>query len=194
MTTSDSTRSPRAGKFAAAAKLARNVHEEDDAPSIRPPLREEDSRTAAARRAAELRQHLGEVVDGIDDFYVPPDEIPDGWTYEWKRHSTHNQEDPVYYTQLLRAGWEAVPASRHPSMMPSNAGHGPILRKGMILMQCPTEIVEERHQAAFRKARMQVRAKETQIAGTPEGTLTRDDARVRPQIKKSYEAMPIPEK
>jgi hypothetical protein len=41
---------------------------------------------------------------------------------------------------------------------------------------------------------MQVRAKEQQIAGTPDGTMTRDDARVKPQIKKSYEAMPIPEK
>lgn len=187
------TRTPRAGRFAAAARQAEETIVEERQP-LRPPVREEDPRAAAARRAAELRDHLGEVVDGIDDFYVPPDEIPDGWTYEWKRHSTHNQEDPVYYTQLKRAGWDAVPASRHPSMMPTNAGEGPILRKGMILMECPTEIVQERQDNNLRRARLQVRAKESQIAGTPEGTLTRDDARVRPQIKKSYEAMPIPEK
>ncbi len=187
------TRTPRAGRFAAAAK---NIDEDtvDDRPALRPPVREEDPRAAAARRAAELREHLGEVVDAADDFYVPPDEIPDGWTYEWKRHSTHNQEDPVYHTQLLREGWEAVSAARHPSMMPSNALNGPILRKGMILMQCPTEIVEERRNAELRKARLQVRAKEQQLSGTPEGTLTRDHAQARPQIKKSYEAMPIPEK
>lgn len=79
-------------------------------------------------------------------------------------------------------------------MMPHDTSANTILRKGMILMQCPTEIIEERRMADLRKARGQVRAKEQQIAGTPEGTLTRDDARVRPQIKKSYEAMPIPEK
>lgn len=191
----------RIGKFAAAAKAARTTTEESAPESVavtgsplRPEMREEDSRAAASRRAAQLREHLGDVVDGQDDFYIPPDEIPDGWTYEWKRHSTHNMEDPVYHTQLLRAGWEAVPSSRHPWMMPNNAGSQAILRKGMILMQCPTEIVEERRSAETRLARQQVRAKEAQIAGTPEGTMTREDARVRPQIKKSYEAMPIPEK
>ena len=79
-------------------------------------------------------------------------------------------------------------------MMPNNTASQTILRKGMILMQCPTEIIDERKSADLRKARMQVRAKEAQIAGTPDGTMTRDDARVRPNIKKSYEAIPIPEK
>ena len=41
-------------------------------------------------------------------------------------------------------------------------------------------------------ARKQVRDKEAQIAGTPDGTMTRDHAKVRPQIKKGFEAMPIP--
>jgi hypothetical protein len=39
-----------------------------------------------------------------------------------------------------------------------------------------------------------VRAKEQQLAGTPEGGLGhRDHAQAKPKIKKSYEAMPIPE-
>lgn len=180
----------RGGKFANLAKAV-DVAEE---PALRPPLREEDSRAAAAKRAAQLRDHLGDVVDGQDDFYIPLDDIPDGWTYEWKRHSTYGQEDPSYQIALAREGWEPVPVARHPWMMPSGSDAGVIFRKGMILMQCPTEIIEERQMSELRKARLQVRAKEQQIAGTPEGTLTRDDARVRPQIKKSYEAIPIPEK
>lgn len=188
----------RIGKFAAAAKAAQTAPEatapEESVSSLRPAMREEDSRTAAAKRAAQLREHLGDVVDGQDDFYIPLDEIPDGWTYEWKRHSVYGQEDPAYQIQLLRAGWEPVPASRHPWMMPHMTDSQTILRKGMVLMQCPTEIVQERRLADLHRARAQVRAKEAQIAGTPEGTMTRDDARVRPQIKKSYEAMPIPEK
>lgn len=182
--------SRRPGKFATAAKKVEAIEEVP----MRPVMREEDPRAAAAKRAAELREHLGDVIEGQDDFHIPADEIPDGWTYEWKRHSTHNQEDPVYYTQIRRSGWEAVPLSRHPWMMPQDTNSNTILRKGMILMQCPTEIVVERQMAELKKARMQVRAKESQIAGTPDGTMTRDDARVRPNIKKSFEAMPIPEK
>lgn len=182
----------RGGKF---ANLAKKVEVEEETPSsLRQPLREEDPRAAAAKRAAQLREHLGDVVDGQDDFYVPLDEIPDGWTYEWKRHSTYGQEDPSYQIQLAREGWEPVPVGRHPWMMPNDSASNAIYRKGMILMQCPTEIIEERQMAELRKARMQVRHKEQQIAGTPEGTMTRDDARVRPQIKKSYEAIPIPDK
>jgi len=181
----------RGGKFSNAAK---NIEVIEETP-LRPQLREEDSRASAAKRAAQLREHLGDVVDGQDDFYIPLDEIPDGWTYEWKRHTIYGQEDPAYQIQLARSGWE--PVSRFaPSVddAESNSSAQTILRKGMILMQCPTEIIDERRAADLRKARMQVRAKEQQIAGTPDGTLTRDDARVRPQIKKSYEAMPIPEK
>ena len=44
-----------------------------------------------------------------------------------------------------------------------------------------------------RRARDQVRAKEAQLAGTPEGTLTRDDPRVAPKIKKGYEPIPVEE-
>ena len=169
--------SRRPGKFASAAKVKRETAPEADVAPIadvnpmRPPMREEDSRAAAAKRAAELREHLGDVIEGQDDFHIPSDEIPDGWTYEWKRHSTHNMEDPVYYTQIRRSGWEPVPLSRHPWMMPQDTNSNTILRKGMILMQCPTEIVTERQMAEMRKARQQVRAKESQIAGTPEGTM-----------------------
>ena len=35
-------------------------------------------------------------------------------------------------------------------------------------------------------------AKEAQIAGTPDGTMTRDHALARPKINKSYEPIPIP--
>jgi hypothetical protein len=78
-------------------------------------------------------------------------------------------------------------------MMPAGSTEHMILRKGCVLMECPTEIVMERRAIEARKARDQVRHKEAQIAGTPEGTLTRDHARVRPSIKKGYEPIPIPE-
>ena len=154
----------------------------------------DDPRAAAARRAAEIMGNLGTLDNGTDEFYIDPSVIPDGWSYEWKRKTILGQEDPAYQVALARSGWTAVPTSRHPEMMPHDTSSGIITRKGNILMECPLEIIQERRLAEQSKARSQVRAKEAQLAGTPEGTMTRDHAQARPQIKKSFEAMPIPEK
>jgi hypothetical protein len=162
---------------------------------MRDSLRGDDSLTAAARRAAELRGHSGGVQEDVDDFYVDPDMIPEGWSYEWKRHLLLGAEDPSYNVSLARAGWEPVPVNRdakHRAMMPMNWTGSHIERKGMILMQLPTEIVEENKAFERKKARDQVKAKEAQLSGTPEGTLSRDDPRVRPSINKGWEAMPVP--
>ena len=40
------------------------------APSMRPPVRDNDPRERAKQRAAELREHLGEVVDEIGRAHV----------------------------------------------------------------------------------------------------------------------------
>ena len=77
-------------------------------------------------------------------------------------------------------------------MMPKGWSSNIIERKGMVLMERPTEISEEIRSIELRRARQQVRVKEAQLAGTPEGTLSRDDPRVAPKIKKSFD-MPIPE-
>lgn len=172
-----------------------NVIVESQENTLRGPMREEDSRTRAAQRAAELRGHLkNEINEAEDKFFVDVDTIPDGWTYEWKRHTIYGEEDPAYQVQLARSGWTSVPVTRHPNMMPHNTDHKTITRDGMILMECPTEIVEERRRNDLVRARNQVRHKEAQLAGTPDGTMTRDHAQVKPNIKKSFEAMPIPEK
>jgi len=62
----------------------------------------------------------------------------------------------------------------------------------MVLMERPTEVVEEARRIQQKVAKDQVRAKEAQIAGTPDGTMTRDHAQTRPKINKSYEPIPIP--
>lgn len=156
------------------------------------PLVEEDPRERAARRAKEVREHLGGLDEGTDEFVCPA--APAGWTYEWKRHSVMGQHDPAHQIHLARQGWEPVPAKRHPEMMPIANSNGTIERKGMILMERPTELVEESRMIEQRKALGQVRTKEAQLAGTPDGTLPRDaHPNTKPQIKKSFEAMPIPE-
>ena len=78
-------------------------------------------------------------------------------------------------------------------MMPVNSKMSLIERKGMILMERPMSLTNEARDVELRRARMQVRAKEQQLGSTPDGTMTRDHARVKPNVKKSYEPMPIPE-
>lgn len=159
-------------------------------PAMRPAMRDEDPRVAAARRAAEIRGHLGNMDEGTDEFRAPP--APDGWEYEWKRRTVMGQEDPAYLVQLARMGWEAVPTFRHPEMMPHAGNHPHIERKGLVLMMRPAVISDEARQIELRKARSQVKHKEQQLHATPDGTMTRDDARVRPTISKSYDPIPVP--
>jgi len=160
-------------------------------PDMRADVRGEDSASRAARRAAELRGHLGDIDQGHDEFYVDLTAIPDGWTYEWKRKSIMGAEDTSHSISLARMGWEPVPAARHPDMMPAHFSGNTIERKGLILMERPTEIVEEVRQLLHKEARKQVRDKEAQLSGTPDGTLTRDHEQVRPKIKKGWESLPV---
>jgi len=161
-----------------------------DRPPMRPPMREEDPRAAAARRAAEIRSNQVDD-DGVDEFKLP--RAPDGWTYEWKTKSVMGAINHAHLTELRRQGWEEVPTARHPEEMPLG-GHDPVIeRKGMILMQRPTVIVEEARAIQIAKARNQVRFKEEQLSGTPEGGLGhRNHDQVKPRISKGYEPLPVP--
>ena len=159
-------------------------------PAMRPAMREEDPRAAAARRAAEIRGQFENVDEGADEFRTP--NAPDGWTYEWKRRTLLGQEDPAYQVELARMGWEPVTTARHPEMMPMQGNHPVIERKGMVLMQRPAIISDEARSNELRKARNQVRVKEQQLNATPDGTLTRDHPSARPQIKKGYSPIEVP--
>ena len=158
--------------------------------NIRPSVRDLSPREAAAQRAAELREHSSIVNESVDQFYISPDVIPDGWHWEWKMWSVYGQENHMYQITLAREGWEAVPASSYPEMMPLGSTSGTILREGQILMQIPHEIYLERKAEELRKARAQVRIKESQLSGAEAGHFER----TKPQIKKGvYSPIEIPE-
>ena len=169
------------------------VERPDPRPDMRPQMREEDPRTRAARRAAEIENHLGNQDEGTDDFFIPADMIPEGWTYEWKRKTVLNQEDPAYQVQIARTGWEPVPASRHPAFMPVGGKHVTIERKGMILMERPSTITDRARQIELQRARNQIRQKEAQLSSAPDGQFDRSnkgDSLVK--VRRSVEPMVIP--
>ena len=158
---------------------------------------EEDSRTRAARRAAELREHLGPSMgDEIDKFYIDPRIVPDGWTYEWRTRTVLGKEDPSYQVDLARKGFEPVPAHRHPELMPDGYRGETIERDGQTLMERPKQISDESRARDLQKARSQVRQKEEQLAGVPAGPNSPFDPTNKgsPLVKigKSYEAVSVP--
>jgi hypothetical protein len=162
-----------------------------------PVVAQESSMERAKRRAAELLEH-GALDEGPDEFYINPALIPEGWSYEWKRHSVLGALDPAYEVQVAKGGWEPVPASRHADMMPTHYDGNTILRKGMILMERPLEITLRARQRDQMNARNQVRQKEAQLTGAPAGDNSPFDPTNKGaslvKISKSYEPMVIPEK
>lgn len=160
------------------------------------PPREEDPRTRAARRAQELRDHNGGAMDeGTDKYFIPPNLIPDGWSYEWKRLTVFGKEDPSYQVSLAVRGWEPVPRSRHPQLMPDTYRGETIERDGQILMERPLEITQEVQVQDKRRAREQVKFKEEQLNGAPAGQFERDKhPQTRANINKSFQSIPIPDK
>lgn len=177
---------------AVAQSLAEAAHSAPSAPTSR----EEDPRARAARRATELRDHMGgNMDDGVDKFYIDPRAIPDGWSYEWKTLAVLGKENPSYQVSLAHRGWEAVPRSRHPEMMPDNYRGETIEREGMLLMERPKEITDEVKALDQRKAREQVRSKEQQLNGAPPGQFERGThPATQVKVNKSYESIPIPDK
>lgn len=161
---------------------------------LRPAMREEDPRTRAARRAAELRDHGAVGEDGTDEFYIDASEIPPGWSYEWKRRTVLGADDPAYQVAVARQGWEPVPAHRHPAMMPADWRGSTIERKGMVLMERPLEITQDARNRDLKQARLQVRAKEEQLNSSEGGQFERDNkGNSLVKVRKSYESIPIPE-
>lgn len=162
-------------------------------PRAAEPRDEEDPRERAARRAAEIRaQTGGSLDDGVDMFRLENGLAPPGWTYEWKTKEVMGEEQSSYLVSLRLNGWDMVPAKRHPELMPTDSKLANIERKGMVLMERPTEIVEEARAIERKRARDQVRGKEEQLNAAPDGHFDRSDPRVRAKVSHSYEPIPIP--
>jgi len=164
----------------------------------RPPMHPESekkeltSRERAELRTKELLEH-GDISDeAADEFYVNLSEIPEGYDYQWKRRSTYGVEDPAYDVQVARQGWQSVPLSRHPAMMPRNHKGTEITRSGLVLMERPKQITDMLRQAEDRKARLQVRIKEEQLTQAPSGQFERNfKGESLVKVKHGFEKMPV---
>ena len=142
----------------------------------RPEMRSEDPRRDAAARAKEIMEHLGSFEENVDEFWIDPAIVPDGWTYEWRVLTVNGAIDQSKQIDLARKGWEPVPTKRHPEMMPHNSTEKNIIRKGMQLMERPKQVTEMAQQHMQRQAAIQMQNKKAQIEGAPIGPFGRDNS------------------
>ena len=153
----------------------------------------EASRERARRRSAEVRENIGDLDQGLDEFYIDPRIIPEGWSYEWKMNTVLGQPNPAYQVQLQRMGWDCVPAERHPEMMPTGDKHFTIERKGMVLMERPADLTEEAKNIEKRRARQQIQNKQEQLGQAKPGEFDRNNKDTPlVKIKTGYEPVQIP--
>lgn len=109
------------------------------------------SRISQSRAATDRNSEMRKVPETHyqSKLYVPKHKIPDGMTYSWVRESTLNEPDPDNMTDRMVRGWQPVPASRHPEMVPpplpgyEGMEVTVIRRGGLILCEKFTEEVKQ---------------------------------------------------
>ena len=148
------------------------------------------SQDSKARAEARIRQLRGnpDLQPGDRDKYWAPNP-PDGWTYEWKLKSVMGQDDVDRIRAIELAGWEPVPLSRHPELMPKGWKGETIEVGGLVLMERPAVFTQEAREEERRAAREAVLTKENQMREGRAGDLGKRQA----DIRKTREPMAVPE-
>ena len=136
------------------------------------PLRSESLARAQAR--SKMIRSKGSVEgDDVDQLAMFGNiKPPEGFAYQLKRMSVWNQPTPGHQSMLQRNGWEPVPVERHPEVMPQGSS-GYIEKDGLMLMEIPADIVEEKRVIADRTARAPIEGLAHKLADTPQGDAPR---------------------
>lgn len=142
--------------------------------AVRPSIPVSDSAKEAAEYANKVLNSFGDALDETDEFYIDPSKIPEGWTYEWKAYEVAGKPNPYHMVAQTRNGWRAVNAERHPEIMPENAS-GPIIKKGLMLMELPTSLVERSKRKLEAESRAELTNADAQLHETPPLTAPREE-------------------
>lgn len=80
-----------------------------------------------------------------DIYFVPPNEIPHGWSYQWNTVSVHGNNEVVrkFENNMFANGWRPVPADRHPGRWTAPGVKGDIVVQGLRLEERPSALTEE---------------------------------------------------
>ena len=159
-------------------------------PNNSKPAPKEASADSRARAEARVRQLRGNPeLSGLDrdKYWAPPP--PDGWDYQWRLKSVMGRDEIDQIRQDELNGWEAVPLSRHPDLMPKGWQGSTIEVGGLVLMERPLVFTQEARAEEKRAAREAVVTKEQQMKSGRGDDL--GPRRVN-AFRKSHEAIDVP--
>lgn len=128
-----------------------------------------ESLARAEARIRELRTSMPEGVHVRDRYEAP--EPPPGFDYQWKVRLVMGEEMINRINEAAHNGWEPVPLSRHPHMMPKGWKGETIEIDGLVLMERPMIFTEEARASEQRAAREAVLTKEQQLRSGRAGDL-----------------------
>jgi len=163
----------------------------DNASSSKPAIAKETSEQSRARAEARIRAIRGnpDLANGTDrdKYWAPPP--PDGFDYQWKLKSVLNQDDNDRIRQNELNGWEEVPLSRHPELMPKGWKGETIEVGGLVLMERPKVFTDEARAAERQAAREAIITKENQMRDGRSNDLGRREVQ---KFNKSYDRITVP--
>lgn len=151
-------RALRAASIPADADMYVEVGDIGPAKSIETP---EQSRARAEAKARKLRGNPELSGMDRDKYWAPPP--PDGWDYQWRLKAVMGKDEIDQIRQDELNGWEAVPLSRHPELMPRNWQGNTIEVGGLVLCERPLIFTQEAREEERRNAREAVLTKEMQM-------------------------------
>jgi hypothetical protein len=136
------------------------------------------TRQASARETDTSQPVRKRVRQGNDRYAFDKSIIPDGWVYQWKRHTVLGQEDHAYQAELAQVGFTPVPAERHEGVFLPVGYKGSIIIGGQILMERPVELEREARMEDRDRANAQVRGSREQF-GLRDKTRFEDRSKLR---------------
>ncbi len=134
-------------------------------------------------RSSEKKKTRRSKLAYVNELYINPKEIPDGFTVEWKRYAIHGKVDDEHHLGLEQDGWEYAQPKDFPSRCGKNHKGEVIKHKDLVLMIRPIELTQEAHQEDSRNAKSQVKTKFQELGLSGQGEAPRVDGYGRPMAK-----------
>lgn len=136
-----------------------------------------NSNRAEQRPPQRTEQRLKRAPKSDNRFHVPPEEIPDGMSYQWNTVSVMGNEEIAREQKIHmeRNHWTPVPAKRHPWLSGSKTSDGPIIIGGQMLCERPSYLTDEARAEDLRNATTQYGHQFKRLTEAPDGTGPRDN-------------------
>ncbi len=115
-------------------------------------------------------------------FEIPRHMVPAGWTYAWKTYSVNNMPDRDNIARAEANGWRSVSQHRHDGYWMTPGTEGPVIYKGLMLMELPEPVHEVRKKLAERDAKAQTAGLRERMRYTPPGSAERLEPTLRHKV------------